>query len=151
MCDLILFKMALDPMKPQLVVDHRAKKRELETLTLANCDNDVRTFITKMQEKRIKIDALRKDNVKFDDQRWLTLVFEQLANTECPDFLEDVKRQRSESVKDSSKFDSGQFYVKMTNQAIIAFATALDKQLAKKKANKKGTPTTSPAPPQPNQ
>ena len=32
-----------------------------------------------------------------------------------PDFLEDVKRQRSKWIKDSSKFDRGQFCVELTN------------------------------------
>ena len=40
-CGLILFKMALDVMKPQLVIDHRAKERDLESLTLENCSNNV--------------------------------------------------------------------------------------------------------------
>ena len=32
-CGLILFKMALDVMKPQLVIDHRAKERDVEQST----------------------------------------------------------------------------------------------------------------------
>ena len=82
-------------MKPQLVVDHRGKERDLEALTLAKAGKDVRACFTKMQEKRNKIDALCKDNVKFDNQRWLTLTFKQLFKTGCSDFLEDVKRQQS--------------------------------------------------------
>ena len=68
-----------------------------------------------MQDKRSKIDALRKDNVKFDDQRWLMLTFEQLVKTGCSDFLEDIKLQQSEWIKDSGTFDSGQFCVDMIN------------------------------------
>ena len=108
-----------------------------------------------MQEKRNKIDALRKDNVKFDDQRWLTLTFEQLVKTGCSDFLEDVKRQQSEWLKDSGTFDSGQFCADMINlfknykatgewenndvfiqKSIIALATALANERAKKESNK---------------
>ena len=66
-----------------------------------------------MQEKRNEIDTLRKDNVKFDDQRWLTLTFEQLFKTGCSNFLEDVIRQQSEYIKDSVTFKSGQFCVDM--------------------------------------
>ena len=95
-CSLILFKMALDVVKPHL-----------ESLTLQNCNNKVRTLLPKMQEKSMEIENLRKDNVKFDGQRWLTLCFEQPVKTACPDFLEDVKRQRSKWIKDSSTFDSG--------------------------------------------
>ena len=57
------------------------EKRELEELKLAKAVNNVCIYLTKMQEKRNKIDALSKDNVKFDDQRWLTLTFEQLVKT----------------------------------------------------------------------
>ena len=102
-------------MKPQIVVDHRGKEREREELTLAKAGKNFRAYLTKMQEKRNKIDALRKDNVKFDDQRWLTLTFESLVKTRCSDFLDDVKRQRSEWIKDSSTLDSGQFCVDMIN------------------------------------
>ena len=58
---------------------------------------------------------LRKDNVKFDDQRWLTLTFEQLVKNRCSDFLEDVKRQQSECIKVSGTIESGQFCVDMIN------------------------------------
>ena len=112
-CGLILFKMAMAVMKPQLVVKHRSKERELEELTIAKAGNDVRAYLTKMQEKRNKIDALRKDNVKFDHQRWLTLIFEQLVKTGCSDFLEDVKRQQRKWIKDSGTFESGQICVDM--------------------------------------
>ena len=139
-------------MKPQLVFKHRGKERELEELTLAKACNNIRAYITKMQEKRNKIDTLRKDNVKFDNQRWLTLTFEQLIKTGCSKFLEDVKRQRSEWIKDYGTLNSGQFCVDMINlyttytatrewdktdvsiqQSIIDFDTALSNERSKKK------------------
>ena len=54
--------------KPQLAINHRAKERELEELTLAKLGNDVRNYLTNMQENRKEIDALRKEGVKFDEQ-----------------------------------------------------------------------------------
>ena len=114
-CGLILFKMAMIVMKPQLVVGHREKERDIEELTLAKSGNDVRAYLTKMQNKRDKIDALRKEKVQFDNQRWLTLTFEQLVKTRCSDFLEYVKCQQSKWIKDSGTFDSGQFCVDMIN------------------------------------
>ena len=95
-CGLIIFKMAMTVMKPQLVVNHQEKEREIEDLTPAKSGNNVRAYFTKMQEKRNEFDALRKDNIKFDDQRWLTLTFEQLVKTGCSDFLKNFKRQQSE-------------------------------------------------------
>ena len=68
---------------------------------------------TNMQEKGNKTDALHKDNIKFDNQRWLTLTFEKLVKTRCSNFLEDVIRQQSEYIKDSVTFKSGQFCVDM--------------------------------------
>ena len=107
-----------------------------------------------MQEKRNKINALRKDNIKFDNQRWLTITFEQLVKTRCSDFLEEVKHQWSEWIKDSGRFDSGEFCVEMINlytnykatgewgnnvvssqQSIIYLATALANEQAKNKSN----------------
>ena len=87
------------------VVDHRGKERDIEELTLAKVGNNVRAYLTKIQEKHNKIGALRKDSFKFDDQRWLTVTFEQLVKTGYFDFLEDVKRQRSKLIKDISTFD----------------------------------------------
>ena len=54
--------------KPQLAINHRAKERELEELTLAKLGNDVRNYLTNMQDNRKEIDALRKEGVKFDEQ-----------------------------------------------------------------------------------
>ena len=83
-CGLTLLNMAMTVMKPQLVVDHQGKERELKELTLAKAGNDVRAYLTKMQEKRNEIDALRKDNVKFYDQRWLTITFEKSSRPGVP-------------------------------------------------------------------
>ena len=61
--------MAMMLMKPEIVVNHQRKERDIKELTIAKAGNDVRAYLTKIQEKRNKIDALRKNNVKFDDQR----------------------------------------------------------------------------------
>ena len=60
-CGLTLLKMEIMVMKPHYVVDHQVKERELEELTLAKSGNDVCAYLTKMQEKRNEIDALRKE------------------------------------------------------------------------------------------
>ena len=39
-----------------------------------------------------EIDTLRRDSVKFDDQRFLTLVFDHRAMAKFKDFCADVKR-----------------------------------------------------------
>ena len=108
-----------------------------------------------MQEKRNKIDALRKEKIKFDNQRWLTLTFEQLVKTGCSDFIEEVKRQQNEWIKDPGTLNSGQFCVETIKlyknykamgewdkndvsiqKSIIALATELANERAKNKSNK---------------
>ena len=61
-------------MKPQLVINHRGKV--LQALTLLQAGINIRTFLTRMQDQRDETDTLRKDRVKYDKQRFLTLVFE---------------------------------------------------------------------------
>ena len=88
----------------------------------------------------------------------MTLTFEQLLTTGCSNFLEDVKHQLSEWIKDSNTFDSGQLCVDMINlyinykakgewykndvssqKSIIYLATALENERAKNKSNKGNT------------
>ena len=91
--------MAMSVIKLQLIINHKSKERDLKELTLAKSDNNLCNYLTKMQEKRNDIDSLWKDGVKFDEQRWLTLCFEQLAKTGYSDFLDNIKHQKSEWVK----------------------------------------------------
>ena len=104
-CGIIFLKLMMEVMKPQLVVDHRAKEKELEEMTLASSNNDVRLLLTSMQEKRDEIDTLRKDGVKFDDQRFLTLIFDNLAIAKCTDFRADIKAEKRNWVKNPSLID----------------------------------------------
>ena len=105
-CGLIFLKLMMGVMKPHLVVDHREKEKELEKLTLASCDNDVRVLLTSMQEKRTEIDTLRKDGVTFDEQRFLTLIFDNLILANCTDFKADIKSEKRKWMKNSASVDS---------------------------------------------
>ena len=105
-CGLIFLKMMVEVMKPHLVVDHRAKETELEKMTLASCNNNVRTLLTSMQEKRNEIDTLRKDGVKYDEQRFLTLIFDCLSIVSCIDFKADVKAEKRKWIKDPTSVPS---------------------------------------------
>ena len=156
-CGLILLKMAMEVMKPQLVINHREKEKALEALTLLKVGNNVCTFLTRMQEQRDEIDTLRKDGVKFDKQRFLTLMFEKLLETTCPDFLSEVKLVRNQWVKNPVATDENKVIAEFINlytnfkangewdknvvnkdATIIALATAL------KAANKAGKPNKQP-------
>ena len=114
-CGLILLKMAMEVMKPQLVINHRQKEKALESLTLSNAENNVRTFLTKMQEQRDEIDTLRKDGVKYDAQRFLTLMFDKLLETSCPDFLSEVKLSRNQWVKNPAAIDENVLVAEFIN------------------------------------
>ena len=81
--------------KPQLAVDHHTTEMRMEALTLSDCDNNVRTFLTKQQQNVLEIDNLRGDGVTYDPQRFATLVFDELVKTNCPDFLDDVNAERA--------------------------------------------------------
>ena len=69
----------------------------MEDLTIASCDKNVRTYFTKMQEMKNEIDSLRKDGIKYDEQRFLTLTFKYLVK-KAGDFLSDFKYQCSKGV-----------------------------------------------------
>ena len=47
---LTLLKLMYAVIKPQLAVYHRTAEMRMEALTLSDCDNNVRTFLTKQQE-----------------------------------------------------------------------------------------------------
>ena len=147
-------------MKPQLVIDHRAKVSKMEDLTIESCKNNVSTYLTKMQEMRNEIDSLQKDKIKKDEQRFLTLTFNKLGKT-SGDLLVDVMRQRSEWVNNSSVFNTSTFIADVINlytnykstgkwykqgaknkKVLVALATFL-KQVRSKNKKSPGNPTSS--------
>ena len=89
-------KLLLEVIKPQVVVDHRVKEAALEVLTPASYLNNIRTYLMPMQERKIELDTLRKDGVKYDMHCFTTLLFDALLKTKCPDFLADIKSKKSE-------------------------------------------------------
>ena len=114
-CGLILVKMAMEVMKPQLVINHREKEKALEALTLLDSDNNVCTFLTRMQDQHDKIDTLQKDGVKYDKQRFLAFMFEKLLETNRPDFQSEVKLARNQWVKNPSATDKNNVIARFIN------------------------------------
>ena len=114
-CGLILVKMAMEVMKPQLVINHREKEKALEALTLLDSDNNVCTFLTRMQDQHDKIDTLQKDGVKYDKQRFLAFMFEKLLETNRPDFQSEVKLARNQWVKNPSATDENNVIARFIN------------------------------------
>ena len=94
MFGLTLFMMAIQVMHPQMVIDHQDKNRKMEYLIIELRKNNVRTYLTKMQEMRNEIDYLQKDGIKCDEKRFLTLTFDELGKT-ARYLLTDLKLQRS--------------------------------------------------------
>ena len=79
MCGLIFLKLMMTVTNPKLVVNHRAKENDPKETTLEKYSHGVRQLLTSIQEKKNKIDTIRKDGVKFDDQSFLTLLFDRLV------------------------------------------------------------------------
>ena len=52
-CSLVKLKLAFKVINPQLAVDHAIKEQEFEGLTITKCGNNVHTYLTTIQEKRI--------------------------------------------------------------------------------------------------
>ena len=86
----------------------------MEALTLSDCNNNVRTFLTKQQENVHKIYYLRGDGVTYNPQRFATLIFDELVKTNCPDSLDDVKAERAKWIKRPPTFDMPQCIIYLT-------------------------------------
>ena len=63
----------------------------MEDTTIKSFKNNIYTYLTKMQEMQNDIDSLQTDGIKYNEQRFLTLTFDELGKT-AEDFLADVKR-----------------------------------------------------------
>ena len=79
--ELTLLKLMYAAIKPQLAVDQRTTEMRMEAMTLSDCDNNVRTFLTMQQENVLEIDHLSGDGFTYDPQRFTTLVFDELVKT----------------------------------------------------------------------
>ena len=75
----------------------------MEALTLSNCDKNVCTFLKKQQENFLDINHLRSDGITYNPQRFATLVFDELIKTNCPNFLDNAKSERSKCIKRTSR------------------------------------------------
>ena len=80
-CGLTLFIMTIKVMNPHLVIDHQSKESKMEYLTIKTCENNVRTYLKKMQDMQNEIDSFLKNRIKYDEQRFLTLTFNELGKT----------------------------------------------------------------------
>ena len=112
---LTLLKLLYAVIKPQLAVDHRTTEMRMEALTLSDCDNNLRTLLSKQQGNVLEIDHLRGDGVTYEPQRFATLVFDELVNTNCPDFMVDFKADLAKWIKRPSTFDMPQCIIDLTD------------------------------------
>ena len=111
---LTLLNLMYAVIKPQLAVDHRNTEMGMEALTLSDCNNNVCNFLTNQQENVLEIEHLRGDVVTYDPQRFATLVFDELVKTNCPDFLGNVKAERSKWINRPSMFNMPQCIIDLT-------------------------------------
>ena len=99
---------------PQLVVDHRSKEKDTENLILATYFNNVRIYLTTMQDKIINLDKSFKDGTTYNMQRFNTQICNALKWTLCAYFLVYVKTQMNEWIKNPDKLDTLQTISNMT-------------------------------------
>ena len=112
---LIKLWLFLNIFKPQLVVNYREQDKKLEALTLLACGNNVQTFLTMIETMKIPIDLMLPDREDFSDQRFNTIMFDQLLKTSCNDFLANVKQARSDWIKKQKKFDQATAMLEFSN------------------------------------
>ena len=77
-CGLIKLWTILNIVKPQLVVDYRDHEKKIESLTLCSCGNNVQIFLTTMETTKMLINSLLPGLEVFLDQRYNTIMFDQL-------------------------------------------------------------------------
>ena len=94
-CGLVKLWLSLNIVKPQLVVNYREQEKKLEALTLRACGNNLQTFLTTMETMKILINSMLPDKKEFSDQRFNTILFDQLLKKSCKDFLTNAKQARS--------------------------------------------------------
>ena len=81
---LTLLKLMYAVIKPQLAVYHRTTEVRMEALTLSECDNNVRTFLTEQQENVLDIYHLRGDGVTYDPQRFANPDLQRASQDQMP-------------------------------------------------------------------
>ena len=80
-CGLVKLWLFLNIIKPQLVVNYSEQEKKLEALTLRACRNNVQKFLTTMETMKILINSMLPDKEEFFDQRFNTIMFDQLLKT----------------------------------------------------------------------
>ena len=74
----------------------------------------MRISLTKQQENVLEIDHLQNDGVKYDPQRFATLILAEIAKTTCANFLFGVKAERAKWIKVPATFDMPQCITNLT-------------------------------------
>ena len=163
-CGLVKLKLAIEIINPMLVVDHAKKEKELESLTLSQCGNNVHTFLTTLQEKRNLINASLPDKEEYPKSRFTTKMFDHLEKTTCKDFLANVKGAQSRWIRNPASFDQAteieeliKLYTNFVstgawakandkNTKMMALATELYKEKLNNSRSKDETPRTGKKP-----
>ena len=114
-CGWIKLWLCLNTRRLQMVVDYPVHKTKLEDLTLLSCNNNVNTFLTNMEKMRIVINSMLPDKQYFSEQRFVTIMFDQLLKSSYEEFLTNVKHAKSDWIKNPKKFDCASAMIDFTN------------------------------------
>ena len=93
-CRLILLKLTIGVMKPQLIVSVQDLEKRLEKLSLQTCGNNVRELTAKMSDLREQIFTQRGDKNSYYDNWFLRILFQALDQTTNPDLGLEVKLEK---------------------------------------------------------
>ena len=94
-CGLINLWLCLNVVRPQLVVNYKVQETKLEDLMLLSCNNNVNTFLTTVDKMRIVINLMLLYKQEFSEHRFVTIMFGQLLNLSCDDFLKMSSKRKS--------------------------------------------------------
>ena len=122
----------LNIVKPQLVVDYREQENKLEALNLRACGNNVKKFLTTMETMNILINSMLPYKEEFSDQRFNTIMFDQLLKTSCKKLLTKINQARSDLIKNLNKIEQATAMSEFTN-LYINFSSALSRLPAEEK------------------
>ena len=89
--------------------------KEIEALTLIGYGNNIRTFLTTMEEKHNEINFLILGKEEFAAHRFNIIVFDELSKSSCKYFLNNVKQAKSDLIKDPDTSYCIQSMINLTN------------------------------------
>lgn len=91
-CGLVLWSHVVEKLFPDVKVSTEALEKKMKNLTLADCENNLVTYFTEIEDLRQQIEADKK--TPYDLDTYVTLIFSRLEVYKQEDFLSDVRAEK---------------------------------------------------------